>query len=1337
MNNNELVVGLDVGSNSVGWAVVEMEGDRLVRIAGMGSRIIPMGPELKEYEEGKRITKNATRRQKRSMRRNHQRYKLRRAKLVALLKLIDAWPDGLAGQGEEQLPLLTGLQLYGLRAMAVDSAVTMKELGRILYHMNQRRGYKDIGDLMDEQDGAVPGEAKDDGKTVERVHISRVEMEDAKGKKVKYLVTLADGREGTSTITTMKEMEGTEQELELTTKETKRGTTIEFRLPVKTDWRKGMESLNEAIDASGLTPGQFFHQAMSNDPFYRIRERIVLRDTYKREFDRIWARQLKAHPALGDTVLRDRVVLALVPLNEVEQKKWLGKDLGTFIRDHVMYFQRPLKSQRSSKGQCRFEPQKPVMPVSSPIYQMFRIWQQVNNIRLSDRYGKDQELSAAERNLVVAHLLAHKELKADNLLRCIGRKDEPWENNLRANLPGHQTLAALRPRLKDSALWEQLEHEAARVSGLQDSLLFRIWHILYSVPMEEHRRQALAKIEGIPADELDALAKVRFERKHGAVSARAAMRLLPLLVCGEAFSVDQIPERDRKRLDMLITGEEVKGIEPEMREHLRSLGTLEHFQGLPYWKAATAIYGDHRSAMGKAYDKPDELKPLPRGFLRNPVVEQVVNEARMIVRDIWSTYGRPTSIRVELARELRQSQEERKRAFDNNKKRDKERKEVLERLRNEFNRPKPSRKDIERYELWVQQEFRCMYTGRTIERSQLFDTRDTDVDHIIPRALYYDDSIQNRVLCLREVNAAKDKQLAAVYMKAQGTGAWEAYVDRVNKLRAGRTKKKYLLAEEVPESFINRQLQETRYIGTKLTEMLQPVCSVHSTLGIITDTLKNEWGLDKVFKEVLIPRFERLERITGRTLIEHVPGRNGHGDWRIEGFDKRIDHRHHALDALTVALTRQGFIQRLSTLNQLKLTEEEKQAMKRPTWYPLPHPDLRRMVKEQLERTIPSIKNRQRLLTKAANHTRHLVDPKSGTTALRKQTKGNLRAVRGPLHNEQPLGEVREQRKWLLKDILNHLSDLRDPLAAVAPKAHGDEGYDQRFLAHAHEAQWLHAHLAKYEGSVEQLKKALKKDPLVNHRNERVEALTVLEAKYTITRNLGPMFSEKMVEKIIDKRVQRVVREHLKAHGNDPKKAFTEEALYIMNQGLKVPLRKVRCRMDDALVGEAMGRKRFLRNGDTNRKLHVEKGENHALAVFVSEQTGEREYEVVPFFDAVERRLKGLDLVDARPGYRHFLLRKNDLVYVPRPGEDVRLIDWADTDHVGERIMRMTQMSGNRIYFLKSHISSVIAFSKEEMEFGSQNAAEFEDRDEPRTKIAQVCLPTRMSRLGRVEPVPF
>lgn len=1341
-NKNELIVGLDVGSNSVGWAVVEMNGERLEKIHGIGSRIIPMGPELKEYEEGKRITKNATRRQKRSMRRNNQRYKLRRANLIQVLKIMGAWPEGLGEVAKPDAPVLTPVQVYGLRALAVQDPVSLQELGRILYHMNQRRGYKDIGDLMDEQDGAAPSEAKDDGKTIEKVVVESVEVDDEKGKKVKYLVRLADGREGTCTLDVIKTMIGTEQELEITTKvNTKGDTRHEFRLAVKTDWRKGMESINGAINESGLTPAQYFHQQLKANPHYRIKERIVLRDTFKAEFDKIWTRQLAVNTTLKDSALRDRVVKALIPNNLAEQTKWLKKDLGSFIRDYVIYYQRPLKSQAQDKGLCRFETRKPVMPVSSPTYQLFRIWQQVNNIRLIDRYAKEHELPASERLLVVQHLLKHHELKANDLLKTIGRKNESDENNLRSNLPGHQTLDKLRPRLKDTILWEQLLKDATVIKGQESTLLFRIWHILYSVPIEADRVDALKKIEGIPADVIEGLAKVRFERKHGAVSSRAASRILPLMVCGAAYAWANVNLKDQARIERMLNGEVDDGIRDEMRSWFMGLTVTDQFQGLAYWKAASLIYGDHRAAVAKPFEKPEEIQTLSRGFLRNPVVEQVVNETLMLMRDIWSTYGRPTSVRVELARELRQNMQERERTFSNNKRRDTERKDVVKKLTEGFNRPKPSRKDIERYELWVQQGFRCMYSGEIIQETELFDSRDTDVDHIIPRALFYDDSIQNKVLCKRTENSgtgAKNKQLAAEYMKSKGAGEYETYVDRVNKLKAGRVKKKYLLAEEVPENFINRQLQETRYIGTKVAELLQPIVpKVNTTLGIVTDALKNEWGLDKVFKEMLIPRFERLENIANRKLIEVIPGRNGHGDWKIEGYDKRIDHRHHALDALVVALTRQGYIQRLSNVNQAGGALKDEEGRTNPKWYPLPHPDLRKLVREQLDRTIPSIKNRQRLLTKTTNETRYLVDPVSGKTDLRRQSKGDLRAVRGPLHNEQPMGEVREQRKWPLKDVLAALSDKRDALEALKPVVKGDAAYPLRFLAHEHERAMLHAHLSKYEGNVAAMKKAQKKDPLVNARNERVEFLTVLVSKYSITRNLSIQLTEKMVSKIIDAQLRQRVEAHLKAYGNDPKKAFTAEALLVFNKGQRTPVTKVRCRMDDTTVGEAMGRARLKHKGDPNGKQYVEKGENYALTVFVNEESSARAFEVVPFMDAVARQMSNMPLFATRPGWRSFVLRKNDVIYVPRASEEQHDVNWLDREAVLDRLYRVVKYSGDRLFCAPILMSSPVALDGIK-ELRDGHCDEYIDREnEVPTNVKLVCLPVHVNRLANVEPIAF
>ena len=899
-NGNEMIVGLDLGSNSVGWAVVEMNGDKLERIHGMGSRIIPMGDEKKEFEQGAKITKNAGRRQKRSMRRNNHRYKLRRNNLVKVLHAIDAWPEGLGAPAKPGQRMLSALELYGLRAKAVEEHISMEELGRVLYHMNQRRGYKDIGDLMDELQGKEAEAEEKDSKVsreVEEVEIVEVTVEDAKGKKEILRVKLADGREGTTTSQSFKDLVGKKEYIEIKTKRTKKGDTIELYRTSVTDWLKNKDKFDQAIEDSGLHPGQFFHREFLKDPLNRVRERIVLRERFRSEFDAIWSTQAKAHPALSDPALRDKVLDALIPRNQALRKQWADKDLGRIVRDFVIYYQRPLRSQVKTKGQCRFE-RKPVMPVSSPVYQLFRLWQQVNNIRLRDRYMKEQELTPAERNKLVDYLIVHEKLEPERVIKELKRDKEGLETNLRAAIPGHLTMGKLRKHLKTSPIWERLVNEARMPNDLEHGLLFRLWHILYSIPEEDHRKRALQAVTDLPADVVNELAQVRFERKHGAVSARAAAHILPLMVCGEAWSINAMPERVQRRVQQVIDGRGTEDMKEEMRRAVAGLTSVEQYQGLPYWLASTVVYGDHRAKSGEPLSSPEEIKPLARGFLRNPVVEQVVNEAMMVVRDIWSTYGKPTSFRIELARELRQNQEQRAKTHKNNDARDRARKKVVAELIEKHKLPKPSRKDIEKFELWEQQKHHCIYSGKPIQASDLFNNRVVDVDHVIPRSLFYDDSMQNKVLCFRSENAGdngKNNLLAAPFMKAKGQGAFEDYVVRIYDWNLPPGKRRYLLAEEVPESFINRQLNETRYIGTEVRDLLSRIAPVNVTLGQVTDALKNEWGLHKVYKEVLRPRFERLERIVGRTLIEEIPGRNGHGDLRMEGYDKRIDHRHHAL----------------------------------------------------------------------------------------------------------------------------------------------------------------------------------------------------------------------------------------------------------------------------------------------------------------------------------------------------------------------------------------------------------------------------------------------------------
>ena len=1350
MDKIERIIGLDIGSNSVGWAVVTMKGNELIELQGMGSRIIPSNDDTKNFEQGKAQTRNADRRRYRSMRRNNQRYKLRRANLVKVLKIIGAWPENLADNLRPSDTLLTAVELYGLRAEAVNNGISLQDLGRVLYHMNQRRGYKDIGDLMDELQGKEAEEEDKESNTTVQVKLVTVEsvtVEDDKGKKEILHVRLADGTEGTTTQPSFKELDGKELYLQIKTKRTSRGDTITFSRVSVSDWLKNKDALDEKLETFGKHPGQYFYQELLDNPGHppRFRERVVLRERYKAEFDAIWKQQTAVHPALKDGAVRDRVIETLIPRNKTLRAQWAGKDLGTIVRDFVIYYQRPLRSQTSNKGECRFE-RKPVVPVSSPVYQLFRIWQQVNNIMLRDKYMREQPLTHEQRSTVVGLLLEQGTVTEAGLLRALKLSKSGLETNLRAELPGHVTLSKLRKVLGDHPVWPQLQADAQQVAGQEGTLLFKLWHVLYSIPEQDHREAAVTKLLDLDEATAEEVAKVRFERKHGAVSARAAARITQLMACGPAWSSDHWPMSLQRRVQHVIDHKGADDMKPEMREQVAALTSIEHYQGLQYWIAATVAYGDHRALGGAKLDAPEHIKTMPRGFLRNPTVEQVVNEAMMVVRDIWKDVlkgERPTSFRIELARELRQSIDERKRTDDRNRSRERDRKKVVDRLMKDHGKARPTGKDIERFELWEQQKHQCIYSGRNIEASQLF-SREADVDHIIPKTLFYDDSLQNKVLCLRTENAAKDNELGAAYMKGKGEKAYDDYVQRITDWNLPFGKRKFLLAEEVPDSFISRQMNETRYIGTELRKLLERIAPVNTTVGQVTDALKNEWGLTTVYKEVLLPRFQRLERIAERKLIEEINRTNGanHIDYKIEGYDKRIDHRHHALDALVVALTRQKYIQKIARLRQKgePLTQDE--AAGKLTWWPLPHGDIRGIVKRQLERTIPSIKNRQRLLTKASNRTAYYDEEKgkvmSGKFGRPQKMKDGQRllAVRGKLHEEQPMGEVRRQERMPIDKVLKRLvevSDKNGPLHVLRAIAKDDPAYRSRFLSHERERAWLEERLARHNGDTKAALKDWKKTPPMNSKGEPVLALTVLVPYYASTQPVGGL-SPKMMTKILDTAVARSLNGHVAAFDNDYEKALTDDGLNALNDGRNVPLKRVRIKKHDTPIWDTDGHRQLLRPGSGNERLHIKMGDNYALAVHVHLETGERSFEIVSFYDAVQRKRLGLDLIDFKPDHRTFLLRKKDPVYVPRPGELMRDIPWHDQQAIWDRIYSTVKFSGDRHYFIQAAISA-IAKGFEGQELGSQNCTEFVDEDEPRTKISGTAIPVQVDRLGRVRPL--
>src|SRR5690554_1868514 len=389
------------------------------------------------------------------------------------------------------------------------------------------------------------------------------------------------------------------------------------------------------------------------------------------------------------------------------------------------------------------------------------------------------------------------------------------------------------------------------------------------------------------------------------------------------------------------------------------------------------------------------LKNFKQHSLRNPIVEQIVTETLRVVRDVWKHHGKSkphffNKIHLELGREMKNPAERRKRISDRNIENENTNhriREVLKNLMNDtsvegevrdyspsqqdllkiyeegvYQNPKvdyskvsedeitkirrnnsPTQKEIQRYRLWLEQGYISPYTGKTIPLSKLF-THEYQIEHIIPQSRYFDNSLSNKIICESAVNEDKDNKTAFEYLKNKSGNvinghkllSLEEYEAHVNLyFKNNRKKLKNLLSEDIPEGFINRQINDSRYISKLIKGLLsnivreegeQEATSKHLVPlnGAITSKLKQDWGLNDKWNEIIAPRFMRLNEMTNsqdfgfwdkdiNAFRVQVP------DNLAKGFSKkRIDHRHHALDALVIACTTKDHVNYITSLNTLR-----------------------------------------------------------------------------------------------------------------------------------------------------------------------------------------------------------------------------------------------------------------------------------------------------------------------------------------------------------------------------------------------------------------------------------
>ena len=265
----------------------------------------------------------------------------------------------------------------------------------------------------------------------------------------------------------------------------------------------------------------------------------------------------------------------------------------------------------------------------------------------------------------------------------------------------------------------------------------------------------------------------------------------------------------------------------------------------------------------------DKLELLPKNSLRNPVVEKILNQMINLVNQIIEEYGKPDEVRIELARELKQSAEDREKTTKEIAASTRKNQDIKNIIRNDFGIPSPTKTDVYRYRLWEELHSRgckTIFTGQYIPKERLFGN-DVQIEHIIPRDLMYDDSYSNMTLAYNFENIKKSNRTAYDYVSNENLLNIDHYVNNVKQwynegkgsISKAKMNKLLMSMKDLPGGFIERDLKNTQYIAREAMSMLKEVVrTVYSTTGKITDRLRAEWGLTNLMKELNMPKYKTL-----------------------------------------------------------------------------------------------------------------------------------------------------------------------------------------------------------------------------------------------------------------------------------------------------------------------------------------------------------------------------------------------------------------------------------------------------------------------------------------------
>ena len=849
-------LGLDIGTNSIGWWLYSVEGGKITSVMDGGVRIFSDGRDPKS---GASLA--VDRRAARAQRRRRDRYLRRKAALMKRMAEVGLMPSDPA-----EAKTLETLDPFELRAKGQDEPLPLTHFGRALFHLNQRRGFK--SNRKTDRGDNESGKIKDATARLDQAMM-------AKGART-YGEFLHMRR--------------------ATAPDPKQVPSVRTRLTLAR--RDNAEKEEAGYD------------------FYPDRRHL------SEEFDQLWAAQAKHHPEVLMDDLRDEIAV-------------------------IIFHQRPLKAPEV--GLCLFTDERRI-PSAHPLHQRRILLETIDNLRVAERGAPSRPLTLDERNVIVHALdnkkhtktLAGMDMKLKALGKVIKLRPEQYftlETANRDAIKCDPVRASLSHPDRFGAHWSTLDVDAQ-------------WDVIKRIRDVQSDADYAALVDwlqqnnGLDPDHAHGTANAPLPEGYGRLGITATRRILAELEAkvipySEAVAACGWHHSDGK--------------------------TGEVLEELPYYGKIL-----DRHVIPGTYDEADD-DVARYGRITNPTVHIGLNQLRRLVNRIIKVHGKPEEIVIELARDLKLSQDQ-KRDVEREIKKNTEAAIARGKKLEDMGVPNNGANRM-RLRLWEDLGPAigprcCPYTGEPISASMLFDGS-CDVDHILPYSRTLDDSFANRTLCLKEANRQKTNQTP--WEVWGDTPQWDGIAANLKNLPANKA---WRFAPDAMERFEGendfsaRALKDTQYLSRIARRYLDALYDgqddkshVWVVPGRLTEMLRRHWGLN------------------GLTALTDT-------DKETVKVKNRTDHRHHAIDAAVVAATDRSLIKRIADMAKIDELNGAEQVVRS---VPPPWDTFRNDIGAQVDRIIVSHR---------ADHGR--IDP-----AARKKGRDS---TSGKLHNDTAYGLVDSDR---------------------------------------------------------------------------------------------------------------------------------------------------------------------------------------------------------------------------------------------------------------------------------------------------------------------------------------